>query len=153
DTAIACAAQARAVVLELKENLKELNVIAPVDGEVARINIDLGELASPGATLITIIDLTDIWANASLREDLLARFHMAGSFKGRVPALGGTQVEFKITSIAPLGDLATAGDHKEGDALGLKTFSVRAVPAQPVEGLRPGMSVLFEMPREDFWTR
>ena len=153
DTAIARAAQARAVVLELQENLKELNVIAPVDGEVARINIDLGELASPGATLITIIDLTDIWVNASLREDLLARFYMAGSFKGRVPALGDKEVEFKITSIAPLGDLATAGDHKEGDALELKTFSVRAVPAQPVEGLRPGMSVLFEMPREDFWTR
>ena len=109
DTAIARAAQARAVVLELKENLKELNVIAPVDGEVARINIDLGELASPGATLITIIDLTDIWANASLREDLLARFRMAGSFKGRVPALGGTQVEFKITSIAPLGSSRDCG--------------------------------------------
>ena len=153
DMAVARAAQARAAVLELQENLKELNVIAPIDGEVARINIDPGELASPRATLITIIDLSDIWVNANLREDWLARFHMGESFTGRVPALGEKEVEFKITSITPLGDLATGGDHKESGDLGLKTFSVRAVPAQPVEGLRPGMSVLFQMPRQGFPTR
>jgi HlyD family secretion protein len=147
DLAIARAAQAKAVVLELRENLKELNVIAPVDGEVARINIDLGELASPGATLMTIIDLTDLWVNANLREDSLARFHMGEPFKGKVPALGDREVEFKIISIAPVEDLTTGSARKDGSDLELKTFAVRAAPTKPVEGLRPGMSVLFEMPR------
>ena len=147
DVAIARAAQAKAVVLELQENVKELNVIAPIDGEVAQINIDRGELASPGAALITIVDLTDIWVTANLREDLLVRFRMGESFKGKVPALGDKEVEFKITSISPLEDFATWRATKASGDFELKTFEVRAVPTQPVEGLRPGMSVLFEAPR------
>lgn len=147
DVAIARAAQAKAVVLELQENVKELNVIAPIDGEVAQINIDRGELASPGGALITIVDLTDIWVTANLREDLLVRFRMGESFKGKVPALGDKEVEFKITSISPLEDFATWRATKANGDFELKTFEVRAVPTQPVEGLRPGMSVLFEAPR------
>jgi HlyD family secretion protein len=147
DVAIARAAQAKAVVLELQENLKELNVIAPIDGEVAQINIDRGELASPGGALITIVDLTDIWLTANLREDLLVRFRMGESFKGKVPALGDKEVEFKITSISPLEDFATSRATKASGDFELKTFELRAVPTQPVEGLRPGMSVLLEAPR------
>ena len=147
DVAIARAAQAKAVVLELQENLKELNVIAPIDGEVAQINIDRGELASPGGALITIVDLTDIWLTANLREDLLVRFRMGASFKGKVPALRYKEVEFNIISISPLEDSATSQAVKINGDLDLRTFKVRAVPTEPIEGLRSGMSVLFEAPR------
>ena len=147
DAAIARAAQAKAVVLELQENVKELNVIAPIDGEVVQINIDRGELASPGAVLVAIVDLTDIWMTANLREDLLVRFRMGESFKGKVPALRNKEVEFKIISISPLEDSATSQAVKASGDLDLRTFKVRAVPKEPVEGLRPGMSVLFEAPR------
>jgi HlyD family secretion protein len=147
DAAIARAAHARAVVLELQENVKELNLIAPSDGEVVQINIDRGELASPGAVLVTIVDLTDIWMTANLREDLLVRFRMGESFKGKVPALGNKEVEFNIISISPLEDSATSQAVKASGNLNLRTFKVRAVPTEPVEGLRPGMSVLFEAPR------
>ena len=147
DAAIARAARARAVVLELQENVKELNVIAPIDGEVVEINIDRGELAGPGAVLVAIVDLTDVWMTANLREDLLVRFRMGESFKGKVPALGNKQVEFNMISISPLEDSATSQAVKAGGDLDLRTFKVRAVPAEPVEGLRPGMSVLFEAPR------
>ena len=147
DAAIARAAQAKAVVLELQENLKELKVIAPIDGEVVQIDIDRGELALPGTTLIAIVDLTDIWVSANLREDSLVRFRMSGSFKGKVPALGNREVEFKIISISPLDDSAAPRAVKASGDLDLKTFKVRAVPSEPVEGLRPGMSVLFEASR------
>ena len=147
DAAIARAARARAVVLELQENVKELNVIAPIDGEVVQINIDRGELASPGAVLVAIVDLTDIWMTANLREDLLVRFRMGESFKGKVPALRNKEVEFNIISISPLEDSATSQAVKASGDLDLRTFKVRAVPKEPVEGLRPGMSVLFEAPR------
>ena len=147
DAAIARAAQAKAVVLELQENLKELKVIAPIDGEVVQIDIDRGELALPGTRLIAIVDLTDIWVSANLREDSLVRFRMSGSFKGKVPALGNREVEFKIISISPLDDSAAPRAVKASGDLDLKTFKVRAVPSEPVEGLRPGMSVLFEASR------
>jgi HlyD family secretion protein len=147
DAAIARAARARAVVLELQENVKELNVIAPIDGEVVQINIDRGELASPGAVLVAIVDLTDIWMTANLREDLLVRFRMGESLKGKVPALRNKEVEFNIISISPLEDSATSQAVKASGDLDLRTFKVRAVPKEPVEGLRPGMSVLFEAPR------
>ena len=145
DAAVARAVQAKAVVLELQENVKELNVIAPIDGEVSRINIDRGELASPGAVLVAIVDLTDIWMTANLREDLLVRFRMGESFRGKVPALRNKEVGFNIISISPLEDSATSQAVKSSGDLDLRTFKVRAVPTEPVEGLRPGMSVLFDV--------
>ena len=147
DAAIARAAQAKAVVLELQENVKELNVIAPTDGEVLQINIDRGELALPGAALITIVNLADIWVTAKFREDLLVRFRMGESFKGKVPALRNKEMEFNIVSISPLEDSATSHPVKASGDLELRTFEVRAVPTGSAEGLRPGMSVFFEAPR------
>jgi len=111
--AIARAAQVKAVVLELKKNLEELNVVAPLDGEVVQIHIDQGELASPGAALISIVDLSEVWVTANLREDLLARFRMYESLKGKVPALGDKEVEFEITSISPLEDFAKGAIRNE----------------------------------------
>ena len=145
DLAVARATQAKAVVLELKKNLEELNVIAPVDGEVAQIHIDRGELAKPGAVLISIVDLSEVWLTADLREDLLASFRMHESLKGKVPALGEKEVEFEIKSLFPLENFAKGATKNHSD-IGLRIFKLRAVPTQRIEGLRPGMSVLFELP-------
>jgi HlyD family secretion protein len=145
DLTIARAAQAKAVVLELQKNLEELNVVAPLDAEVAQIHIECGELANPGVTLITLVDLSEVWVTANLREDLLARFRRYESLKGKVPALGDQEVEFEITSISPLADFTKSGTTINDSDVELRIFKLRAVPARHIEGLRPGMSVLFEI--------
>ena len=46
-------------------------VVAPADSQVFRIPIEDGEYVLPGIPLITLVDLSDMWVQFELREDLL----------------------------------------------------------------------------------
>jgi len=143
ENSTALAVQAARTVDEARSQADELQLFSPIDGEVKEAVAKRGELVSPGYPVMTIIDLSDVWVTVNLREDRLAVVRMGKEVMGRVPALGGVQVPFVINYISPLGDFATWRATSDSGDFDLKTFEVRAVPKNPVAGLRPGMSVLF----------
>jgi HlyD family secretion protein len=53
-------------------------------------------------------------------------------------------VEAEVRYIAPLGDFATKRATRATGDFDLKTFEVRLYPLQAVQGLRPGMSALWQ---------
>jgi HlyD family secretion protein len=134
--------QAAAVVEEVAALQKEAIVVAPQSGEVRSIQIERGELAPAGFPLVTLVDLDDIWAVAQVREDLMKNLKMGDRFKARVPALADLEITLSVFFISPMGDFATWRATKQSAGFDLRTFEVRARPIAPVEGLRPGMSVV-----------
>jgi HlyD family secretion protein len=134
--------QASGVIQELDSYLSEASMKAPIDGEVASIISQEGELVNTGFPIITIVDLSDIWVVFSIREDLLYKFKMGKVIKVNIPALNNKKVEVKIDYINPLGDFATWKATKTTGDFDMKTFEVKASPTEPVEGLRPGMTAL-----------
>lgn len=134
--------QAEGAVAEVEAYLAETEVRAPVAGEVSSLLIDAGELAPTGFPVVTLVDLQDNWAVFQIREDLLASIRIGTEFTAKVPALGEQAVAFEVTFIAPLGDFATWRATSASEGFDLKTFEVRARPMEPVDGLRPGMSVI-----------
>ena len=142
EAAEAVVEQASGVVSEVESLLEETTVRSPLDAEVSQVLAQPGELVTPGYPIISLIDLNDIWATFQLREDRLGGFKMGTVFQGQVPALGGQKIELKVTYISPLGDFATWRATNASGGFDLKTFEIRARPVKPVEGLRPGMSVL-----------
>jgi HlyD family secretion protein len=142
-TASAMADRARGAVAEVDAFLAEIELTAPIDGEVARRNVEPGELVGAGAPVVTLVDLADCWAVFQVREDRLSGLRMGDRFRARVPALG-REIELVVSYLAPLGDFATWRPTSQSGGFDLKTFEVRARPTAAVEGLRPGMSVLVE---------
>ena len=61
-----------------------------------------------------------------------------------LPALGNQRVGFKVFYSAALPDFATWRATRAGQGFDARTFEVRARPAAPIEGARPGMSVLVQ---------
>ena len=63
-----------------------------------------------------------------------------------LPALGsaGKPVRFKVYHTAALPDFATWRATRAGQGFDARTFEVRARPATPIEGARPGMTVLVQ---------
>jgi HlyD family secretion protein len=139
----ALAMQAAHAVEEVRSLAEDIQLSSPIDGEVKEAVAKQGELVSPGYPVMTIIDLSDIWVTVNLREDRLAKVRMGQEVMGRVPALGGASLTFVVNYISPLGEFATWRATSDSGDFDLKTFEVRAVPKNTVEGLRPGMSVLF----------
>lgn len=143
----AAAAQARqvaGVVSEAEVAQAETQIHAPAAGEVARIQIQPGELAPQGFPVITLVQLDAPWVVLSVREDRLQAFQPGSAHRAEVPALGKT-LNLKVSSVAVLPDFATWRAARPGGT-DLRTFEVRLLPASPLPGLRPGMSVVFAAP-------
>jgi HlyD family secretion protein len=67
---------------------------------------------------------------------------MGEVFVGNVPALALRDVRFRIYYVSPLGSYATWRSARQAGSYDLRTFEIRARAVEPIEGLRPGMSVV-----------
>ncbi|OFX59336.1 MAG: hemolysin secretion protein D [Bacteroidetes bacterium GWB2_41_8] len=134
--------QAEGGIAEVEAYLAETQAKAPASGEVANIVSERGELVPTGYPVITLIDLADSWATLYIREDLMADVRMDSEIKATIPALGNKEIILKVNYISPLADFATWTATKTSGGFDMKSFEIHAVPASPIEGLRPGMSVL-----------
>ena len=99
--------------------------------------------------MVTVVDLADQWVVLNVREDRLQRFAIGQEFEATLPALGhagsaGKPVRFKVYHTAALPDFATWRATRAGQGFDVRTFEVRARPATPIEGARPGMTVLVQ---------
>lgn len=134
--------QADGAVSEVEAYMHERVLVAPIDGEVANVLAEQGELVAAGFPVVSIVDLADVWVTFHLKEELLHAMQKGTKFQATIPALGNKQVQLKVTYLHPMGDFATWTATKTSGDFDMKTFEVRAVPVAPVKGLRPGMSVL-----------
>lgn len=141
-TAEAMMNKAEGAVVEVEAYLKETQLSAPLKSEVANIVPKVGELITPGFPIVTLVDLEDIWVTFNLREDLLSDIRMGSVITAKFPALGNREIKLKINYITALGQYATRHATKASGDFDLKTFEIRGIPMEKVEGLRPGMSAL-----------
>ena len=144
EAASALVDQASGAVSEVEAYLEETNLKTPINGEVSEIIPHRGELVSPGYPIINIVDLNDVWVTFNLREDFLANIKMGSKLVASIPAIGNREVELTVNYINALGSYATWTSTKASGDFDMKTFEVRAIPVDKVEGLRPGMSAIVE---------
>ena len=138
----AVVARAKGAVDEVTSYINETWLIASADGEVTDVFPSVGELVGTGAPIMNIAIMSDMWVSFNVREDRLAAFGMNKKFKATIPALGNKEVTLKVFYMKDLGTYAAWKATKTTGQFDMKTFEVKAAPESPVEGLRPGMSVI-----------
>ena len=116
---------------------------APIDGEISDIFPNVGELVGQGAPIMNVLDLSKMWVTFNVREDLLQGLTMGTEFEAFVPALD-KNIRLKVNYMKDLGTYAAWKATKTTGQFDLKTFEVKALPQEKVEGLRPGMSVILK---------
>jgi len=139
--------QASGVIQELGSYLSEANVKSPIDGEVASIISQEGELINTGFPIVTVVDLNNVWFTFNIREDFLTKIKMNKELTVYIPALNNKEVKVKVNFINPLGDFATWKATKTTGDFDMKTFEVKVIPLETVADLRPGMTALLN------WTK
>ncbi|MBN8839237.1 MAG: efflux RND transporter periplasmic adaptor subunit [Sphingomonadales bacterium] len=138
--------QARGAVAEVKAAADETRVLAPADGELGKRLAQPGELVPQGFPVFMLTDTAHPWVTLNVREDQLHGLARGKELEGTVPALSDRRVRFRVSYTAPAGDFATWRATRQSSGFDIKSFEVRVVPVTPVEGLRPGMTVLFDWP-------
>ena len=142
--AAAMVAAAQGSVAEVESILSDSYLTAPTDGEISDIFPNVGELVSLGAPIMNVLKLDDMWVSFNVREDLLENLTMVAEVQAIIPALENKEVTLKVFYIRDMGSYAVWRATKVTGQYDAKTFQVKARPVEPVDNLRPGMSVLLK---------
>lgn len=142
--AAAMVAAAQGSVAEVESILSDSYLTAPTDGEISDIFPNVGELVSLGVPIMNVLKLDDMWVSFNVREDLLENLTMGAEVQAIIPALENKEVTLKVFYIRDMGSYAVWRATKVTGQYDAKTFQVKARPVEPVDNLRPGMSVLLK---------
>lgn len=158
ESAKAMVTAAQGGVNQVQALLSDSRLTAPANGEISAIYPTIGELVTPGAPIMNLVELDSCYVVLNVREDLLPNFYMGKLFMGKVPAIGDKEIVFEIFYMSPMGSFATWRSTKQTGSYDIVTFKIKArpVPEKPTEDgtyatqadisrLRPGMSVLVTM--------
>ncbi|MBQ7868811.1 MAG: HlyD family efflux transporter periplasmic adaptor subunit [Prevotella sp.] len=141
---MAAAAQvgrARGAVAEIGSYINETVQTAQMEGEVSDVYPKVGELVGTGSPIMTIAVMKDLWGTFNVREDHIQGMKVGDELTAFVPAFG-KDIRMKVYHIKDEGSYAVWKATKANGQYDLKTFEIKARPVEPVDGLRPGMSLI-----------
>ena len=141
--ASATVGQARGAMQEVNSYIRETVQIAQMAGEVTDVYPKVGELVGTGTPIMSIAVMDDQWATFNIREDQLKGLAVGTEITVNVPALD-KEMKMQIYHMKDKGSFAAWKATKASGQYDQKTFEVKARPAEKLEGVRPGMSVILK---------
>ena len=121
--------QARAQLLKTEAIIAQKLIRAPFAGRLGVRQIDLGQYLSPGAPIVSLTELNQLYVNFSLPSTMRAAIALGQSVNITADAFSGRVFSATIATIEPQIRADT------------RTMTVQAVLANPDEALLPGMFV------------
>ena len=144
DAAAALVQAAGGSVSKVQSVLEDAYLIAPFDGTIDEIYPETGELVAMASPIMSLLRSDRRWATFNVREEALNKLSVGKKFKAFVPALGNREVELEVYNIRDRGTYAIWHSTKPSGSWDSRTFEVKARPIGEIEGLRPGMSIVFK---------
>ncbi len=146
EAAAAMVEAAKGGVDQVQAVLEDSYLTAPFDGTIDQVYPEVGELVAMGAPIMSLLRTDDRWVTFNVREELLADLPMGKEFDVMIPALGKKEITVKVYYIRDMGSYATWRSTKSTGSYDSRTFQIKARPTKTVDGLRPGMSAVFNDP-------
>lgn len=81
-------------------------IAAPYDGVVASTDVQVGDMATPGRSLVTVFDPHELRVTATLAQAVLARADLAAPIAIEIPSLKRSLLARRVTVI-PMADVRT----------------------------------------------
>lgn len=136
--------RAKAAIQEVKSYLNETVLFASTNGKVSSIFPLRGELVGTGAPIMNLQLADNCWITFNVREKDYQRIPEGDTVTAFIPALGDKEIRLKVTSARDLGSFAAWKSSKVKGEYDSKTFEVKAIPVEKIDGLIAGMSVIIK---------
>lgn len=131
-------AQARNALDMAKTRLKEMAIFSPLEGVVLRKNLEVGELASPGVPILTLMKPSDIWVRAYVPEEEVGRIKVGSKALVAVDAYPARRFPGRITEIASEAEFTPRNVQTKKERVNL-VFRIKIAVDNPEGILKPGM--------------
>jgi HlyD family secretion protein len=131
-------AQADAAVLSLQVVLDKSTLKAPIAGLVIARSVEEGEMAIPGAGLLTLANLDEVRLTLYIAEDRIAMVKLGQLTRVQVDSFAGRTFEGTVSYISPQAEYTPRAVQTQEERV--KTvFAVRVTLANHDHALKPGM--------------
>jgi len=144
DTTRGLVHNASALADQAKVEVGYSQVFAPVSGRVNVRAARQGEVVTAGATIVTIMDLTQTWVYAPLPETQADAVQLGDSLRIVMPS--GATIQGKIINKAAQADFATQRD-VSARKRDIKTIQLKMLIDNPGERFVPGMTAEIYIPK------
>lgn len=142
DAAAALVGRAGGAVAEVQSYLDDSYLIAPCDGEVVELFAKVGDLIGTGSPVVSVLNMDDAWIFFAVREDRLKDIATGSTVQVRIPALGEQTYSCTVRKVQAMASYATWRATKTNGQYDVKSFDVKVVPQEHIEGLKPGMTAI-----------
>lgn len=132
--------EAEAALNIQEARLKDTEILSPISGTVVFKGMEAGEVVSPGVTILSIVDLEDLWVRADIEETLIGRVRVGDEAVISIDGMPGISFKGTVAEIGREADFATLKDVTRGRQ-DIKTFRVKVKMEDKTGTLKPGMTV------------
>jgi len=122
----------------IQRQIDELQVRAPVDGAIEAIELRPGDLVSPNAPVISILDKTELWVRAYVPENRLA-IQLGDVVAVTVDSFPGERFPARVSFVSRQAEF-TPGNVQTPEERSKQVFRIKVILESGRDRLRPGMS-------------
>ena len=101
----------------LPAQIAKLTVYAPADGTLLTRNVEPGEFVQPGATALTLADLSDLTITVYVPEDRYGQINLGQQAKVTVDSFPGVTFQAVVSAARQKLDLGRAGGLRNREQL------------------------------------
>lgn len=130
--------QARAALDLAGSRLREAAIVSPINGVVLRKNLEAGEMANSGVSILTLVDPTDLWLRAYVSETDIGRIKVGMAARITIDAYKDRTFSGKITEIASEAEFTPKNVQTKKERVNL-VFRIKIAVDNPQGLLKPGM--------------
>ncbi|TAK08247.1 MAG: HlyD family efflux transporter periplasmic adaptor subunit [Candidatus Manganitrophaceae bacterium] len=148
------AAAAQAIRREAEAALSEMRITAPITGTIVTKAMEEGELALPGRTLVTLVDLTHPYLRVYLPEREIGKVKLGDPARVFVDSFPNRPFEAEVTEVAQKAEFTPKDVHMPDERVTL-VYGVKLQIKNPQGFLKPGMpaDALIKWKPETPWTK
>ncbi|WP_141736388.1 HlyD family secretion protein [Oligoflexus tunisiensis] len=130
---------------ELQLKLSWCSITAPIKGRVLNRYHEEGEWVAPGAKLLTLADLDDVWAYVYVPQTLLAQLPLGLKVPGYLPELDMKQIDGSLIKINEEAEFTPKNVQTREERTRL-VFGVKLRFPNEQGLLKPGMPIEVDLP-------
>jgi RND family efflux transporter MFP subunit len=127
------------------DQLNDTVIRSPISGTVVSKNLEVGEWVTPGTPVLTIDDLSTIWARVDMEETDLGAIRVGSPAQVTLPTRPPLLFAGQVMAIGQEGQFATETDVRRGRQ-DIRTFYVKVRVLQATGQVKPGMTAEVAFP-------
>jgi HlyD family secretion protein len=131
-------AQAQSALGMARSRLREATVISPIDGRVLRKNLEVGETANPGVSILTLMNPREVWVRAYVPEEQVGRVRLGDGARVSVDGYPGRVFSGRVSEIASEAEFTPRNVQTKKERVNL-VFRIKVMLDNPEGLLKPGM--------------